>query len=91
MYICVLHLSQISSNLSAPLDYLPRAPFDITFPAGSKRQPYNVTIIDDNFRENSEYFNVDVNARPEDASSVFIGSVKQPLIEILDDLEFDRE
>ena len=76
--------SHISSNLSAIMDYLPRAPFDITFPIGSKRQVYNITIEDDSFLENSEYFNAGVNARPEDASRVLIGSPKQPLIEIKD-------
>ena len=76
--------SQISSNPSAVLDYLPRTPFNVTFPVGSKRQLYNVTIVCDIFPENSEYFNADVNARSEDASHVLIGSPKQPLIEILD-------
>ena len=81
--------SQISSNSSALLDYLPRTPFDVTFPPGSKRQFFNVTIVDDIFPENSEYFNADVNARPEDASRVLIGSPKQPFIKILDNV--DRE
>ena len=90
MHLCVLCVSLIriiSSNSSAVLDYLPRAPFDVTFPAGSKRQLYNVTIVDDTFQENSEYFNADVNARPEDASRVLIGSPKQPLIEIQDNVD----
>ena len=43
-----------------------------------------MTIEDDPLVENSEFFNADVNARPEDASTVFIGIPKQPLIEILD-------
>ena len=95
MYICsyvyLLNLSHfhISSNPSAVLDYLSKAPFGITFPAGSKRQLYNVTIVDDIFPEDSEYFNADVNATPEDASRVLIGSPKQPLIEIQD--KVDRE
>ena len=43
-----------------------------------------MTIRDDTIPENSEFFNADVNARPEDASIVVIGSPKQPLIEIQD-------
>ena len=95
MYVCSYVYSpnlfkfHLSSHSSAVLDYLPRTPSDITFPAGSKRQLYNVTIVDDIFPENSEYFNADVNARPEDASRVLIGSPKQPLIEIQD--KVDRE
>ena len=81
--------SQISFHSLALLDYLPRTPFDITFPVGNKRQLYNVTIVDDIFPENSEYFNADVNARPEDASRVLIGSPEQPLCEIQDNV--DRE
>ena len=41
-------------------------------------------IIDDSLPENSEFFNVDVAARPGDASIVAIGSPKRPLIEIQD-------
>ena len=77
--------SQISSPISAPDDYIPRSPFEITFPPGSRRQLYNVTIVDDAIPENSEYFNADVNlARPENASRITIGSPKQPQIEIQD-------
>ena len=43
-----------------------------------------MNIIDDFLPENSEFFNADVNARPEDASIVVIGSPKRPLIEIQD-------
>ena len=43
-----------------------------------------MNIIDDLLPENSEFFNADVNARPEDASIVAIRSPKQPLIEIQD-------
>ena len=44
-----------------------------------------MTIVDDAIPENSEFFTADVNlARPEDASTIIIGSPKQPLIEILD-------
>ena len=60
------------------------SPFEITFPPGSTREVYTVIIEDDPSVENSEFFNADVNIRPEDASTVFIGSPKQPLIEILD-------
>ena len=69
---------------SANVDYTPREPFEVTFPAGSTRQEYAVNIIDDFLPENSELFNADVNARPEDASIVVIGSPKRPLIEIQD-------
>ena len=73
------------STLSAQVDYIPKGPFNITFPPGSRRQLYNVTIVDDAIPENSEFFNADVSlARPEDASRVVIGSPKQLLIEILD-------
>ena len=44
-----------------------------------------MTIVDDAIPENTEFFNANVNlARPEDASTIIIGSPKQPLIEILD-------
>ena len=43
-----------------------------------------MTIRDNTIPENSEFFNADVNAGPEDASIVVIESPKQPLIEILD-------
>ena len=43
-----------------------------------------MNIIDDFLPENSEFFNANVNARPEDASIVVIRSPKQPLIEIQD-------
>ena len=70
---------------SAQDDYISRGPFEITFPPGSKRQLYNVTIVDDAIPENSEFFTADVNlARPEDASKITIRSPKQPLIEIQD-------
>ena len=72
-------------NLLAANDYIPRGPFEITFPPGSRRQLYNVTIVDDAIPENSEFFNADVNlVRPEDASRVTIENPKQPLIEIQD-------
>ena len=72
-------------NPSAKVDYTPRGPFNITFPAGTTRQEYTVDIIDDFLPENSEFFNADVNlGRPEDASFVAIGSPKQSLIEIQD-------
>ena len=69
---------------SAQDDYSPRVRYEITFPPGSRQQLYNVTILNDIIPENSEFFNADVYARPEDASFVIIGSPKQPLIEILD-------
>ena len=66
---------------SATVDYTPRGPLEITFPAGSTRQEYTVDFIEDNLPENYEYFNADVNiGRPK----VVIGSPKQPLIEIQD-------
>ena len=72
-------------TLSAQDDYISRGPFEITFPPGSRRQLYNVTIVDDAIPENSEFFIADVNlARPENASWITIGSPKQPLIEIKD-------
>ena len=44
-----------------------------------------MTIVNDAIPENSEFFNANVSlARPEDASTITIGSPKQPLIEILD-------
>ena len=77
--------SQIPFTHSALVDYIPRGPFEITFPPGSRRQLYNVTIVDDAIPENSEFLNADVNlARPEDASRITIGRLKQPLIEIQD-------
>ena len=68
--------------LSAQDDYIPSCPFEITFPPGSRRQLYNVTIVDDAIPENSEFFNAYVSsASPKE---VIIGDPKQPLIEILD-------
>ena len=87
MWIVTADFVQFSnfSTLSAQVDYIPKGPFNITFPPGSRRQLYNVTIVDDAIPENSEFFNADVSlARLEDASRVVIRSPKQPLIEILD-------
>ena len=76
---------QSSNSPSAKDDYIPRAPFEITFPPGSRRQVYNVTIADDNISENSEFFNADVSlATPEDTTMIKIEHPKQPVIEILD-------
>ena len=70
---------------SASVDYTPRGPFEITFPAGSTRQEYTVNIIDDFIPENSEFFNADiVSAGPE---GVIIGEPRQPLIEIQDTVD----
>ena len=41
-------------------------------------------IIDDFLPENSEFFNANVTARPEDASIVAVGNLSRPLIEIQD-------
>lgn len=77
--------SSISSHPSPLDDYIPRTPFEITFPPGNRRQLYNVTVVDDAIPENSEFFNADINlARPEDASRIRTGSPKQPIIEIQD-------
>ena len=76
--------SSVGDAATADVDYTPRGPFEITFPAGITRQEYTVDIIDDFIPENSEFFNADVNARTEDASIVVIGSPKQPLIEVPD-------
>ena len=70
---------------SASVDYTPRGPFEITFPAGSTRQEYTVNITDDLIPENSEFFNADiVSAGP---AGVIIGEPRQPVIEILDTLD----
>ena len=75
--------SPIPPTLSAQDDYIPRGPFEITFPPGSRRQLFNVTIVNDAIPEKPEFFNADVNnARPEDAFSISIESPKQPLIQI---------
>ena len=72
----------IYSYLSTKGDYIPKGPTNITFPLGSKRQLYNVTIVDDNIPENTEYFTADiVSVSP---PGFIIGSTKKPLIEILD-------
>ena len=72
----------ILSYSSAQVDYTPRGPFEITFLPGSRRQTYNVTIVDDGIYENSEFFNADIlSAGP---SGVITGVPKQPIIEILD-------
>ena len=75
----------MSFSHSGNVDYTPRGPFEITFPAGSTRQEYTLNIIDDFIPENSEFFNADiVSAGPE---GVIIGEPRQPLIEILDTLD----
>ena len=72
----------VYSYLSTKGDYIPKGPTKITFPPGSKRQLYNVTIVDDDIPENSEFFTADiVSVSP---PGFIIGSAKQPLIEILD-------
>ena len=67
---------------SASIDYIPRDPFEITFPPGSRQQLFNVTIVDDGIPENSEFFNADIlSAGPEGA---IIGEQRQPVIAIQD-------
>ena len=80
----LVNCSPLFHYLSANVDYTSKEPFEITFPPGSTQQEYTVDIIDDSLPENSEFFNVDVAARPGDASIVAIGSPKRPLIEIQD-------
>ena len=81
----VTELTELSiSHPLAYVDYTPRGPFQITFPAWSARQEYTVDITDNFLPEDSEFFNANVNARPENASIVVIGSPKRPLIEIRD-------
>ena len=54
----------------------------LPFLLGARRQLYNVTIVDDQTPENSEFFIADiVSAGP---PGVIIGSPKLPLIEIID-------
>jgi len=72
----------MSFHHSALVDYLPRGPFDITFQPGSRRELFNVTIVDDGIPENLEFFNADiVSAGP---AGVIIGEPRQPVIEIWD-------
>ena len=85
----MIKLACLSTKLSlipsASEDYISRGSFQITFPPGSRRQLFNVTIVDDFLPENTEFFNADVNlAIPEPAFMITIESPKQPLIEILD-------
>ena len=81
----VLHLVIACLFLSAQDDYISVNTFNITFPPGSTRQHFNVTIVGDAIPENSEFFNADVNiGRSENASRIIIGRPKQPLIEIVD-------
>ena len=78
-------LTKLSLIPSASEDYISRGSFQIAFPPGSRRQLFNVTIVDDFLPENTEFFNADVNlAIPEPAFMITIESPKQPLIEILD-------
>ena len=78
-------LTKLSLIPSASEDYISRGSFQITFLPGSRRQLFNVTIVDDFLPENTEFFNADVNlAIPEPAFMITIESPKQPLIEILD-------
>ena len=79
-------LVQFSSpTLSAQVDYIPKGHFEITFPPGSRRQLYNVTIVDDNVPENTEFFTADIVSIS--SHGFIIGSPKKPLIEILDFLD----
>ena len=67
---------------SASIDYIPRDPFEITFPPGSRQQLFDVTIVDDDIPENSEFFNADIlSAGPEGA---IIGEQRQSVIAIQD-------
>ena len=75
----------IYSYLSTKDDYIPKGPTKVTFPPGSKRQLYNVTIVDDNIPENTEYFTADIFSVS--SPGFTIGSTKKPLIEILDFLD----
>ena len=70
------------SSLSTKGDYIPKGPTDIIFPPGIKRQLYNVTIVDDNIPESSEFFTADIVSIS--FPGFIIGSPKKPLIEILD-------
>ena len=71
----------LSPTLSAQVDYIPKVHFEITFPPGSRRQLYNVNIVNDDIPEDSEYFNVNIiNASPK---GVTIGNLNRTLIEIL--------
>ena len=72
----------IYSYLSAKGDYIPKGPTEITFPPGSTRQLFNVTIVDDAIPENSEFFTADIVSIS--SPGYIIGSPKKPLIEILD-------
>ena len=75
----------MSFHHSALVDYLPRGPFDITFQPGSTRELFNVTIVDDGIPESSKFFNADiVSAGP---AGVIIGQPRQPVIEILDEVD----
>ena len=80
--LTVSGLQIFSVTSSVPNDYIPRDPFVITFPPGSRRQLYYVTIVDDALPEKPEFFNADVNnASPK---GVILGKPKQPLIEVQD-------
>lgn len=56
----VCHLSHcgivLFSYAPAPSDYIPQQPYTVTFPAGSVRESFNVTIVDDNLLERDETF-----------------------------------
>nr|WNS50027.1 Na-Ca exchanger/integrin-beta4-like protein [Halisarca dujardinii] len=73
-------------DAASVVDFLGINELIITFPPGVTRVPFNITIIDDNFPENSELFNLDVNLVGGGGDSRFlqIGSPKQPLVEIFD-------
>ena len=75
----------VYSYLSAKGDYIPKGPTEITFSPGIERQLYNVTIVDDNIPENSEFFTADIVSVS--SPGFIIGSPKKPLIEILDFLD----
>ena len=75
----------IFSSLSANGDYIPKGPTKIIFPPGIKHQLYNVTIVDDNIPESSEFFTANIVSIS--SPGFIIGSPKTPLIEILDFLD----
>ena len=75
----------IYSYLSTKGDYIPKGPTKIIFPPGIKRQLYNVTIVDDDIPEDSEFFTADIVSVS--SPGFIIGNPKQPLIEIMDFLD----
>lgn len=79
-----------TGNLTGGIDYEP-GPFTVTFPAETTTALINVTIIDNNIKENDKSFYLTFNSssittNPSPLSNdVNVGNVSEVLVTIIDD------